>query len=181
MRNRSKKMHFRAWLAHQMRNPAHPGAAGNTVNQNRLKPCRRRPFGLCGELESESQNGNPGLVNILSTARRVLTQATLALLALSLFLRPPPPTEASRVKAPTLLAPLLFEHFRPLAPVVQTRPNIQPSGTMAADHARRRLAPLPQSSRAPRLSAWLCALRLRQALTAPRYDDTHFSRAPPKV
>ena len=31
------KMHFRAWLAHQMRNPAHPGAAGNTVNQNRLK------------------------------------------------------------------------------------------------------------------------------------------------
>jgi hypothetical protein len=55
-----KKMHFRAWPAHQRRNPAHPSAAGNTVNQNRLKPCRRRPFGLYGELESESQNGNSG-------------------------------------------------------------------------------------------------------------------------
>jgi hypothetical protein len=47
VRNRSKKMHFRAWLAHQMRNPAHPGAAGNTVNQNRLKPCKERSSGLC--------------------------------------------------------------------------------------------------------------------------------------
>jgi len=54
------KMHFRAWLAHQMRNPAHLGAAGNTVNQNRLKTCRRRPFGLYGELESEGQNDVDG-------------------------------------------------------------------------------------------------------------------------
>jgi hypothetical protein len=66
VRNRSKKMHFRAWLAHQMRNPAHPGAAGNTVNQSRLKPCRRRPFGLSGELQSESQSGNPGPIVLLS-------------------------------------------------------------------------------------------------------------------
>jgi len=80
-----------------------------------------------------------------------------------------------------LLAPLLFEHLRPLAPVVQTRPNIQASGTMAADHARRWLAPPPQTRRVPRPSAWLCALRLRQAFTAPRHDDLHSPRAPPKV
>src|ERR1700682_1020130 len=37
---------------------APPSAAGNTVDQNRLKPCREvvRPT---GELESENQNGNP--------------------------------------------------------------------------------------------------------------------------
>jgi len=80
-----------------------------------------------------------------------------------------------------LLAPLLFDHLRTLAPVVQTRPNIQASGTMAADHARRWLAPPPQYSRAPKLSASLRALRLRQAFSAPRYDDTHSPRAPPKV
>jgi hypothetical protein len=34
------------------------GAAGNTVDQNRLKPCRERLFGLQGELKSERQNGN---------------------------------------------------------------------------------------------------------------------------
>lgn len=31
------------------------------MGQNRLKPCRRRPFGLHGDLESESQNRNPRL------------------------------------------------------------------------------------------------------------------------
>jgi hypothetical protein len=41
--------------------PAPPGAAGNTMDQNRLKPCSARPLGLYGELESGSQNGNPGL------------------------------------------------------------------------------------------------------------------------
>ncbi len=37
------------------------GAAGSTVDQNRAKPCRKRLFGLHRELESERQNGNPGL------------------------------------------------------------------------------------------------------------------------
>jgi hypothetical protein len=85
-------MHFRAWLAHQMRNPAHPGAAGNTVNQNRLKPCRRRPSGLCNELHSESQNGNPGLIQRKQNGKgsmkqySKLTQKTVASVAAVLFL-----------------------------------------------------------------------------------------------
>jgi hypothetical protein len=33
--------------------------AGNAVDQNRLNPCRERPFGLEGELKSERENGNP--------------------------------------------------------------------------------------------------------------------------
>ncbi len=31
----------------------------NTVDRNRLKPCRERSFDLYGELKSERQNGNP--------------------------------------------------------------------------------------------------------------------------
>jgi hypothetical protein len=53
------KMHFRAWLPTRSKTGT-PGAAGNTVDQNRLKPCRGRPFGLQAELESESKKGNPG-------------------------------------------------------------------------------------------------------------------------
>jgi hypothetical protein len=56
----ARKKDFQTLRPHQMRNPARPGAAGNTVNQNRLKPCRGRPFGLYGELESESQNDVDG-------------------------------------------------------------------------------------------------------------------------
>jgi len=37
----------------------HPGAAADTADQNRAKPCRVRLFGLYSGLESESQNGNP--------------------------------------------------------------------------------------------------------------------------
>jgi adenylate cyclase len=37
--------------------------------QNRLKPCRGRPFGLYGELESESQNRNPCLLRTLQITR----------------------------------------------------------------------------------------------------------------
>jgi hypothetical protein len=33
---------------------------GNTATQNRLKPCRGKPFELSNELELESQKGNPG-------------------------------------------------------------------------------------------------------------------------
>jgi hypothetical protein len=36
-----------------------PGlTAGNTVDQNRAKPCRGMPFGLHGKLKSGKQNGN---------------------------------------------------------------------------------------------------------------------------
>ena len=62
LRNGSRKGPLRALRAHQMRNRPLPSAAGNTVDENRLKPCQARTFGLHGELQSESQNGNPGLV-----------------------------------------------------------------------------------------------------------------------
>ena len=38
---------------------AKTGSAGNTVDQNRLKPCRGRPFGLHAELKSESKKEIP--------------------------------------------------------------------------------------------------------------------------
>ena len=42
--------------------PAPPGVAGNTQDQNRLKTTRERSSALKRELESESQNGNPSLM-----------------------------------------------------------------------------------------------------------------------
>ena len=38
--------------------PASPRTTGNTAEQNRLKPCRGKPFDLWKELELESQKGN---------------------------------------------------------------------------------------------------------------------------
>jgi hypothetical protein len=61
LRNRSGKGHLRALRAHQMRNRPLPAPLETPWTQNRPNPCRGRPFGVCGELESESQNGNPGL------------------------------------------------------------------------------------------------------------------------
>src|SRR5216683_1756111 len=55
LRNRSGKGHLRALRAHQMRKPAPPGAAGNSVDQNRLKPCRERSSGLYGVGIGESK------------------------------------------------------------------------------------------------------------------------------
>jgi hypothetical protein len=40
--------------------PAPSGAAGNTVDQYRLKPLQREVVRPIRELESESQNGNSG-------------------------------------------------------------------------------------------------------------------------
>ncbi len=40
--------------------PASPCTTGNTADQNRLKPCKGKPFDLSNELELESQKGNPG-------------------------------------------------------------------------------------------------------------------------
>jgi hypothetical protein len=60
LRNRSGKGHLRALRAHQMRNRPLPAPLETPWTQNRPNPCRGRPFGVCGELESESQNGNPG-------------------------------------------------------------------------------------------------------------------------
>ena len=39
--------------------PTPPGAAGSTADQNRIKPHRARPFGLRGELKSESKKEIP--------------------------------------------------------------------------------------------------------------------------
>ena len=57
--------------------PAPSGAAGNTVDQYRLKPLQREVGRLIRELESESQNGNSGLVG----ACRVLPKAPTSHLA----------------------------------------------------------------------------------------------------
>ncbi len=50
-RNRSEKGAFPGVCVPTRCESGPPGAAGNTVEQNRLKPCKGRPFGLCGELE----------------------------------------------------------------------------------------------------------------------------------
>jgi GrpB-like predicted nucleotidyltransferase (UPF0157 family) len=39
-------------------------------DQNRLKPCRGKPFGLYNELEPEVKNRNPGLQSLLSDRRQ---------------------------------------------------------------------------------------------------------------
>ncbi len=39
--------------------PSPPGAAGNTVDQNRLKPCQGGRLGLQSELESERKKEIP--------------------------------------------------------------------------------------------------------------------------
>src|SRR5271167_4209005 len=56
---RSEKGSFPAVAWAPDANPASPGAAGNTVDQNRLKPCWGRPLGLHTELESESKTEIP--------------------------------------------------------------------------------------------------------------------------
>ena len=38
--------------------PASPRTTGNTAHQNRLKPCRGKPFELWKRLKLESQKGN---------------------------------------------------------------------------------------------------------------------------
>jgi uncharacterized membrane protein (DUF373 family) len=43
------------------------------MDQNQLKPCTGRPFGLYGEFESESQNGNPGLDGMEPEKRKQLS------------------------------------------------------------------------------------------------------------
>jgi hypothetical protein len=48
--------------------PASPRTTGNTADQTRLKPCRRKPFDVWKELELESQKGNPGLVRSVPNA-----------------------------------------------------------------------------------------------------------------
>jgi hypothetical protein len=37
----------------------HPGSLDRLWTETDLKPCTVRPFGLKGDLESQSQNGNP--------------------------------------------------------------------------------------------------------------------------
>ena len=55
LRMRPGKGPFRGVACSPEAKPAPPGVAGNTVNQNRAKPCPGRLFGLYRELESQSQ------------------------------------------------------------------------------------------------------------------------------
>jgi hypothetical protein len=48
------QLSFNSWLRVDFQ-----GASGNTVDQNRLKPCWGRPLGLHTELESESKTEIP--------------------------------------------------------------------------------------------------------------------------
>src|SRR5882762_5421637 len=41
--------------------PVPSGAAGNTVDQDGVKPCKGKPFDVPNQLELEGQKGNPGL------------------------------------------------------------------------------------------------------------------------
>jgi hypothetical protein len=59
-RNRANRRLFQGVACPPEAKLAPPGAAGNTVDRNEAKPCRRRPFGLYGELQLERQNGNSG-------------------------------------------------------------------------------------------------------------------------
>lgn len=45
--------------------PARPGAAGNTGDQNRLETSRERSSALKRKLESESQDGNPSAMALI--------------------------------------------------------------------------------------------------------------------
>jgi hypothetical protein len=60
-RNRWGKQHLQPSGAPERESGLPPRTAGNTADQNRLKPCGRMPFDLWKELELESQKGNPGL------------------------------------------------------------------------------------------------------------------------
>ncbi len=81
LRNRAKGS-FQGVACPPEAKPAPPGVAGNTVDQNRAKPCRGKLFGLYDELESERQNGNSGLNkawgNNTQGNRRKKTMALLA-------------------------------------------------------------------------------------------------------
>jgi hypothetical protein len=39
--------------------PVPSGAAGNTVGQDGVKPCKGKPFDVTNQLELEGQKGNP--------------------------------------------------------------------------------------------------------------------------
>ena len=117
---------------------------------------------------------------MVSSARRVLAQAALALLALSTFL-PPLSAGGSHAGAPALLAPLLFNHLRPLTPAYGTPRPSRPGREMAADYANRHLAPPARSRRVPRLPLSGCALLSSVGTPVSLFGDTWPIRAPPNV
>ncbi len=57
---RPEKGSFRGVACSPEAKPASSGAAGNTVDQYRLKPLQRAVVRPIWELKSESQNGNSG-------------------------------------------------------------------------------------------------------------------------
>ena len=66
LRNRSEKGHLPALRCPPEAKPAPPGAAGNTVDRKPAKTLQREVVQPIRELESESQNGNPGLGMIVA-------------------------------------------------------------------------------------------------------------------
>ena len=117
---------------------------------------------------------------MVSIARRAYTQAAIALLALLIFL-PPPSGAGSHAGAPAPLAPLLFDHLRPLTPVYGAVWPSRPGREMAAGYASRCLAPPAQWRHVPRLPVWRRAPLALVNVAASPYAATRLPRAPPNV
>jgi hypothetical protein len=119
-------------------------------------------------------------MNIAVIAWRLAARSVLALLALSISLRPLPAADSPHFAAPFLLAPLLFDHLQPQSPAFQIQPIIEHRQVMAPDHIRRCLPP-SRFRRAPLLNVRLSASDLGQTAAVPRCSDIYPPRAPPQV
>jgi hypothetical protein len=61
LRMRPRKRSFRGVECSPEAKPVPSGAAGNTVDQDGVKPCKGKPFDVTNQLELEGQKGNPVL------------------------------------------------------------------------------------------------------------------------
>jgi hypothetical protein len=107
-----------------------------------------------------------------------MAQAALTLLALSIVL-PSLPRDISGRQGPSLLKPLLFEHFRLRAPAFRIQPTNHPGLVVLAGRSQHCLASAAHSY-------WAAALANRLHVTRPFYvvTEAHLggmgpARAPP--